>query len=286
MCYHPVMDHLRYRDTRGLDSSRPPFSEVLVKGIAAGGGLYVPERLPSLELEEILAMSELPYRDRAATLFTRFGVDMAAERVAALMGEAYGANFDDTAIAPVVDGAPGMHLLELWHGPTSAFKDMALQCMPVFFSEVVAMKQAGGGKESYLVLVATSGDTGKAALEGYADREHTRIAVFYPADGVSEIQRLQMVTQRGSNVAVYGARGNFDDCQNAVKAAFSDGEFNRELSDRWKNMLAEYKKKAEKGDWFVEKYGLENVAEIRAASNRIRKHIEGISFWKNKQTRI
>jgi threonine synthase len=121
-------------------------------------------------------------------------------------------------------------VLELWHGPTSAFKDLALQCMPLFFSEAIEMRRAEGEKvDDFLVLVATSGDTGKAALDGFADREHTRIAVFYPADGVSDIQRKQMVTQSGDNVAVYGVRGNFDDCQNAVKAAFSDEAFNAEL---------------------------------------------------------
>jgi len=125
-----------------------------------------------------------------------------------------------------------MHVLELWHGPTSAFKDMALQCLPLFFSEAVSMRLgAGEPLDDYLVLVATSGDTGKAALEGFADREHTRIAVFYPVDGVSDIQRRQMVTQHGDNVAVFGVRGNFDDCQTAVKAAFSDPEFSRRLHD-------------------------------------------------------
>jgi threonine synthase len=119
-----------------------------------------------------------------------------------------------------------MHVLELWHGPTSAFKDMALQCMPLFFSEAVSMRLgAGEPLDDYLVLVATSGDTGKAALEGFADREHVRIAVFYPADGVSDIQRLQMVTQAGGNVTAFGAHGNFDDCQTAVKAAFADAAF-------------------------------------------------------------
>jgi threonine synthase len=233
------MKILHYHDTRDLDSSRPTFSEVVVRGIADGGGLYVPEYLPAFELEEILGLSRLPYGERAAFVFSRFGVDVAPERVAALMEEAYGTNFDDPRIAPVVEVLPGMHLLELWHGPTSAFKDMALQCMPVFFSEAVAAKRAAGGEEEeYLILVATSGDTGKAALEGYADRRYTRIAVFYPADGVSDMQRRQMVTQRGENVAVFGVRGNFDDCQNAVKAAFSDDAFSDELRRRWKTRLS------------------------------------------------
>ncbi|MCE5191828.1 MAG: threonine synthase [Actinomycetia bacterium] len=227
------MEARRYRDTRGLDTTRPVFSDAVVKGIARGGGLYVPETLPALELGEILALADEPYPKRAAIIFERFGVDLPAGRIEELMYLAYGENFDDGRIAPIEEVVAGMHVLELWHGPTSAFKDMALQCMPLFFSEGIARKQARGElTDDYLVLVATSGDTGKAALEGFADRDHTRIAVFYPAEGVSDIQRSQMVTQRGGNVSVFGVRGNFDDCQNAVKAAFNDEAFNAELRER------------------------------------------------------
>jgi len=226
------MEHIHYRDTRGLDPMPRTFTDTVLQGIAPGGGLYVPERLPSLSLEEVLALADMPYSKRAATIFRAFGVDVHPEQAEALMECAYGDNFDDAAIAPVVEVAPDIHVLELWHGPTSAFKDMALQCMPLFFSEAVSMRLAAGEKlDDYLVLVATSGDTGKAALEGFADREHTSIAVFYPADGVSDIQRKQMVSQRGENVAVFGVRGNFDDCQNAVKAAFADGDFAGRLHD-------------------------------------------------------
>ncbi len=220
------MEPIHYRDTRGLDPMPRTFTDAVLQGIAPGGGLYVPERLPRLALADILALSDLPYAARATAIYRRFGVDVHPEQVEHLMGQAYGHAFDDERIAPVVEVDAGMHVLELWHGPTSAFKDMALQCMPLFFSEAVSMRLAAGEPlDDYLVLVATSGDTGKAALEGFADREHTRIVVFYPADGVSDIQRLQMVTQCGDNVAVFGVRGNFDDCQNAVKAAFADAEF-------------------------------------------------------------
>ncbi|MBN2822541.1 MAG: threonine synthase [Coriobacteriia bacterium] len=233
------MNITRYRDTRGLDTTRPTFTDAVVKGIAHGGGLYVPEDLPAIELEEILALVDMPYWQRAATIFERFGVDLPGARVAELMRVAYGDNFDDTRIAPIEEVVAGMHVLELWHGSTSAFKDMALQCMPVFFSEGIALKQERGElTDDYLVLVATSGDTGKAALEGFADRNHTRIVVFYPADGVSDIQRKQMVTQRGKNVSVFGVRGNFDDCQNAVKAAFNDEAFNAELHEKHGLMLS------------------------------------------------
>ncbi|TLM65274.1 MAG: threonine synthase, partial [Actinobacteria bacterium] len=175
---------------------------------------------------------EMPYWQRAAWLFGLFGVDVPGERIVELMPVAYGPQWDDERIAPVEEVVPGVHVLELWHGPTSAFKDLALQCMPVFFSEAISMQQAAGTlADDFLVLVATSGDTGKAALAGFADRAHTGIVVFYPAEGVSAIQRAQMVTQRGENVGVFGVRGNFDDCQNAVKAAFNDEAFNAELHD-------------------------------------------------------
>ncbi len=222
-----------YRDTRGLETARPTFTDVIVKGIAPGGGLYVPEALPNLSLEEIIAFSTMPYWRRAAAIFSRFRVDLPAERIDMLMQRAYGPRWDDERIAPVVEVVAGMHVLELWHGPTSAFKDMALQCMPLFFSEAVTRKQQRGElADDFLVLVATSGDTGKAALEGFADRDHTSVVVFYPADGVSDIQRLQMVTQHGENVGVFGVRGNFDDCQSAVKAVFADDEFGAELHEK------------------------------------------------------
>jgi threonine synthase len=228
-----MSDPILYHDTRGLDPERYTFTGAVMKGIGTGGGLFVPEELPHLTLDEIVGMKELPYRARAARLYTRFRVDVAPERTGVLMASAYGSQWADPRIAPVTEVTADTHVLELWHGPTSAFKDMALQCMPLFFSEAIEMRLAGGEQvDDFLVLVATSGDTGKAALDGFADRAHTRIAVFYPADGVSDIQRKQMVTQAGRNVAVYGVRGNFDDCQNAVKAAFGDDSFNAELHER------------------------------------------------------
>jgi threonine synthase len=220
------MKIIEYRDTRGGDATPRTFTEVVVRGLAPGGGLYVPTELPSLTLEDILAFSAWPYWRRAAAVFSRFGVDVSADRVDALMQQAYGDQWDDDRIAPIVEVVPNTWVLELWHGPTSAFKDMALQCMPLFFSEAIEDRRARELEDhDYLILVATSGDTGKAALEGFADREHTNIVVFYPADGVSDLQRRQMVTQRGANVGVFGVRGNFDDCQSAVKAAFNDPAF-------------------------------------------------------------
>ncbi len=233
LCYDSRMERGTYEDTRGGDRSRPSFTDVIVQGIAPGGGLYVPETFPEFDPDEVLGFSRLPYWQRAATVFERFGVDVPRQRIDALMQDAYGAQWDDSRVAPVVEVTADMHVLELWHGPTHAFKDMALQCMPRFFSEAVHTRREGGLElDDYLILVATSGDTGKAALEGFADRAHTSIVVFYPAGGVSDIQRLQMVTQRGENVGVFGVRGNFDDCQNSVKAAFSDESFAEELHSR------------------------------------------------------
>ena len=217
----------RYADTRGLSAAaHPTFTDVIIAGMAPGGGLFVPEALPNLSLAEILALSSMPYWRRAAAIFSRFRVDLPAERIDTLMRQAYGSQWDDPRVAPVEEIAGDMHVLELWHGPTSAFKDIALQCMPLFFSEAVKRgQQRGEITDDFLVLVATSGDTGKAALEGFADREHAKVVVFYPSEGVSDIQRKQMVTQHGANVGVFGVRGNFDDCQSAVKEAFGDAEF-------------------------------------------------------------
>ena len=239
-----TMPPMSYTDTRGLANGHPnegraggaaakgapAFTDVLIKGLAPGGGLFVPESVPALALEEILALAGLPYATRAARIFAKWKLDLPAETVETLLAEAYGNNFDLPEVAPLREVRPGMHVLELWHGPTAAFKDMALQCMPLFFGGGARTRaERGASTDDYLILVATSGDTGKAALEGFADREHTRIVVFYPAKGVSDIQRKQMVTQDGDNVAVFGVRGNFDDCQTAVKAAFDDQAFNAEL---------------------------------------------------------
>ncbi len=221
-----------YLDTRGLISNSPTFTDVIVKGIAPGGGLYVPCHIPHFTIDGIVAFAEKPYAQRAAAIYRAFEVDLGDEDVDAIMAGSYAENFDDPAIAPIRHIAEGMHVMELWHGPTSAFKDMALQCLPRCFSAAVE-KQASqtGMVKDYLVLVATSGDTGKAALAGFADRAHTRIAVFYPDGGVSEIQRKQMLTQRGENVQVFAARGNFDDCQTSIKQAFNDEAFNTRLAD-------------------------------------------------------
>ena len=220
----------RYLDTRSIMSETMSFTQAIVKGLAPGGGLLVPERIPALELDDILALAQMPYHERAAYIYKRFDTDIVDTDIDGLMEQIYSANFDDPAIAPIREVAPGRHVMELWHGPTSAFKDMALQCLPVFFSRAVdLLREKGEATEDFLVLVATSGDTGKAALEGFRDRAHTRIMVFYPKGGVSDIQFKQMATQLGSNVYVLGGHGDFDDCQTSVKQTFNDAAFAEKL---------------------------------------------------------
>ena len=221
-----------YTDTRAIMEDDLSFTQAIVKGLAPGGGLLVPRTIPSMELDEILALAQLPYAQRAATIYKLFDIDVDDEAIDALMARAYGSNFDDEAIAPIREVAPGMHVMELWHGPTSAFKDMALQCLPLFFSDAVdRLRAKGEATEDFLILVATSGDTGKAALEGFRDRDHTSIMVFYPHGGVSDIQFKQMATQLGDNVLVLGGEGDFDDCQTSVKRTFNDVDFNDRLRE-------------------------------------------------------
>jgi threonine synthase len=224
---------ITYTDTRGMSSQPRSLTEVVLGGIAPGGGLYVPERLPQIQPGDLKILGHVPYHERAASIFGAFETDLSEERIAAVTAAAYGDAFADPAIAPVRPVGDGRFVLELWHGPTLAFKDMALQCMPLFFSEAIDLLAAQGkGAHDFLVLVATSGDTGVAALNGFADRPHTRICVYYPANGVSTIQRLQMVTQPGGNLAVVAVEGDFDACQSSVKAVFDDIAFNDQLATR------------------------------------------------------
>ncbi len=219
-----------YVDTRGAAGEPAPFTEAVVNGLAAGGGLYVPQELPSLSVAEIAALAELPYAERAAAVYKAFNIDLADEVIDELMARAYGDNFDDEAVCPITSLDENTHILELWHGPTSAFKDMALQCLPHFFSaSASALREAGKLDHDFMILVATSGDTGKAALEGFKGVDGTSIGVLFPDGGVSDIQRKQMVTTTGDNVRVWAVRGNFDDCQTGVKRTFSDEAFAEKL---------------------------------------------------------
>ena len=209
---------MQYTSTRDAQV-RVQAAEAIATGISHEGGLFVPTALPSLSADFLRQLLDLDYARRAEAILPLFLTDFTAEEIAACAQAAYGAQFDTPAVAPLHDLGDGRYMLELWHGPTCAFKDMALQILPHLMR--VSVQKAAPG-EQVVILVATSGDTGKAALEGFKDAPDTRIAVFYPADGVSDMQRLQMVTQEGRNVGVCAIRGNFDDAQTGVKALFTD----------------------------------------------------------------
>ncbi len=195
-------------------------AQAIAQGISKEGGLFVPESLPAVPMDEIVAMANESYVCRANRILSRFLTDFSKEELEDCTVSAYtGGRFAHPDVAPLHQLENGVYMLELWHGPTCAFKDMALQILP-HLMRVSASKAADG--QEVVILVATTGDTGKAALEGFRDAAHTRIMVFYPEDGVSPMQKLQMVTQEGGNVAVCAIRGNFDDAQTGVKTIFTD----------------------------------------------------------------
>jgi threonine synthase len=222
---------MRYLDTRGLADRPRTFTEAVLEGIAPGGGLFVPERLPALDAPALDALAALPYAARADRILAAFELDLPPAALQDAVTGAYGAQFDDPEVAPVRDLGDNRFVLELWHGPTLAFKDMALQLMPRLFSASIdATAARGASGRDYLILVATSGDTGAAALEGFADKPHVRIAVLFPDAGVSTLQERQMTTRPGANVNVFRVLGDFDACQTTVKRVFEDAAFSTELA--------------------------------------------------------
>lgn len=225
---------MEYVSTR--DKSRAVSSAyAIANGIAPDGGLYCPTEFPSLSAEDWHALAKMDYKGRAAMILGRFLTDFSAEELTDFAAKAYAdEKFGGANTAPVVSLADGKHLLELWHGPTCAFKDMALQILPHLLT---ASLRKIGEKRTACILVATSGDTGKAALDGFADVPGTKIMVYYPENGVSPMQKLQMNTQTGENVEVVAIRGNFDDAQSAVKQIFTDAA-TREALDRDGMMLS------------------------------------------------
>lgn len=217
---------MEYVSTRGNDQKLAGAAAILA-GIAEDGGLFVPTEIPKVAPEFRASLAELAYPERAARILGLFLDDYGTEELRGCIDRAYGGGkFDDPAVAPLrLLGEMGM--LELWHGPTSAFKDMALQLLPQLLSRAL---QKTGEKSEVLILAATSGDTGKAALAGFCDVPQTKIMVFYPAGGVSRMQWLQMVTQAGANVAVMAVEGNFDDAQRGVKEIFGDASLRANLA--------------------------------------------------------
>ncbi len=214
---------LQYRSTRGTGEPLTA-SRAILQGLAQDGGLFVPDRIPVLE-KTMRAFAAMSYQETAYEVMKLFLTDYTEEELRSCIRSAYDSRFDTEVIAPLVKKA-GAYYLELFHGPTIAFKDMALSILPYLM--VTAAKKNHLQKE-IVILTATSGDTGKAALAGFADVPGTRILVFYPKNGVSPIQELQMVTQKGNNTAVIGILGNFDDAQTGVKEMFGDAELARQL---------------------------------------------------------
>ena len=220
---------MNYISTRGkIKTDNSVSSMFAIKtGLAEDGGLFVPEKIPALALGDIEKLCGLDYSHRAAEILSMFLTDYDKGYLLESAQKAYSADKFIGGAAPIVKLDDDNFVLELWHGPTCAFKDMALQIMPRLLTGALA-----GTNEDRcaFILVATSGDTGKAALEGYKDIDKIKIMVYYPEDGVSRVQKLQMATQTGDNVNVCSIIGNFDDAQNGVKKIFSDREFAEKLN--------------------------------------------------------
>lgn len=221
-----------YTSTRN-NEIRVTASQAIAQGISEEGGLFVPCEIPHFDLKKISQMTEMSYIQRAKVVLKEFLTDFTQEELDYCVEGAYASEkFSSEKIAPTVNVKGNKNILELWHGPTCAFKDMALQLLPYLMT--VSAKKTADGK-TIVILVATSGDTGKAALEGFKNVKDTKILVFYPVDGVSPMQKLQMTTQEGDNVAVCAINGNFDDAQSAVKQIFTNDDIKRQLAD--KNMM-------------------------------------------------
>ena len=216
-----------YFSTRN-EKNKVTAAEAISRGLAPDGGLFVPETLPRLTLGDIKEIGKKDYRGRAFDIMKLFLGEFTDDELRGMIAKAYGDNFDSADTAPVHFVDDKTAVLELWHGPTCAFKDMALQMLPHLLT--ASLKKCGEQRK-VCILVATSGDTGKAALEGFADVENTKILVFYPHNGVSDVQKLQMITQTGDNVSVAAVRGNFDDAQTGVKKIFADKAFAEKLSE-------------------------------------------------------
>lgn len=199
----------------------------IAHGISVEGGLFVPETIPHLEESDFLTISTLDYKGKAEYVLKKFLTDFTQAEISACVNGAYTGSFDDEKPAAIAQLGENINILELWHGPTCAFKDLALQLLPYLLT--TSTKKVQSNKKT-VILVATSGDTGKAALEGFKDVENTEIIVFYPSDGVSAMQKLQMDSQKGNNVHVCAINGNFDDAQTGVKKIFTDDKFKQILA--------------------------------------------------------
>lgn len=215
---------IKYQSTRGSKEIKSA-AQAVIQGIAEDKGLYVPDQIPALP-RSIEELAEMPYKDVAYEIISAFFTDYTEEEMCACVSGAYDTKFEEKEIVPVKE-AGGAHFLELYHGKTAAFKDMALSILPYLLT--TAMKKEKEDKK-ICILTATSGDTGKAALEGFADVPGTEIIVFFPNQGVSQVQERQMITQEGDNTHVFAIEGNFDDAQTGVKKIFNDSDFAEKLA--------------------------------------------------------
>lgn len=203
-------------------------AQAIIQGISKEGGLFVPESTPWLSYDDIKMLAESDYVNRAKKILGFFLTDFSDDEIMDCVSKAYNREkFETESITPLYMIENNVFILELWHGPTCAFKDIALQLLPHLLSVSI---EKSGEKKTVIILVATSGDTGKAALEGFKDVQNTKIMVFYPENGVSPMQKLQMNTMDGSNVYVCSIKGNFDDAQNAVKSILTNNNINEKLN--------------------------------------------------------
>ena len=218
---------MKYVSTRNANT-RIDSAEAIIRGLSNDGGLYMPESIPSLTTAEIDSLVGMDYKSRAKLVLSKFLTDYSETELDNCINGAYTEAKFGSHPAPVKKLDDNNYVLELWHGPTCAFKDMALQLMPRLLTTAIAKS---GEDKTTVILVATSGDTGKAALEGFCDVEKTKILVFFPQHGVSEVQRKQMTSQAGDNTGVIGLEGNFDDCQTGVKNIFGNSDVAKKLAD-------------------------------------------------------
>ncbi|MFA6948759.1 MAG: threonine synthase, partial [Eubacteriales bacterium] len=210
---------MKYVSTRSAGGDGVCSAAAIKQGLCSDGGLFMPTELPELVDGDLVELCGMSYPQRAANILSRFLTDYTYDELLADCSESYSESRFPGGATPIKAVGDQLRVLELWHGPTCAFKDMALQIMPRLLTR--ALKKTDE-KRTALILTATSGDTGKAALEGYRDVDGVKIMVFYPVNGVSCVQKLQMTTQGGENVAVCAVDGNFDDAQSGVKRIFSD----------------------------------------------------------------
>ena len=217
---------MNYVSTRNNDV-KVSSAYAIAHGISVEGGLYVPDSIPTLSKNDFLKLAELDYKSKAEFILKKYLTDFTDEEIKKCVNGAYTGSFDDEKPAAIAQLGEKINILELWHGTTCAFKDLALQLLPYLLT--TSTKKVTDGKKT-VILVATSGDTGKAALEGFKDVENTEIIVFYPSEGVSPMQKLQMDSQKGNNVHVCAIRGNFDDAQSGVKKIFTDNAIKETLA--------------------------------------------------------